>query len=328
MFKLIFEIICQFLSKKHEIDDCFGYPRTDEFYELLIKKDWVTFEKEYLSLRIDERHVLSSSLTEKINEISLFDEWNSNDSSALPLIFKSKFLIGLAFEARGERVASTVSEDNIKTFFKYLEEAYDVMSEARTKGPLFSEGYDSLFSIMTGLSFEVKDFHELFNEFLELNVIDLDVALNVVDSLAEKWIGSHEEMFEFARSLSKNNPYYNSLIAIAHIEKWLDFSAFDEDENGEEMADVYFKQPEVVNELISAVEGDQCLVSENKYFSFMAHNLYAFVEVKMGRFDKAKQHFLIIGNNITTTPWCYEGFNELWIINRARKKCGLKKLKF
>src|SRR6202035_4716733 len=79
---------------------------------------------------------------------------------------------------------------------------------------------------------------------------------SMIQALAAKWFGSHEEMFEFARSASaqaREGHSVHRVIAEAHLEKWLNLPR--ESSDGKARQAGYFSDELVRREIRWAADG-------------------------------------------------------------------------
>ena len=77
----------------------------------------------------------------------------------------------------------------------------------------------------------------------------------MIQALARKWGGSHDTMFEFARSESAQAPDGSSVhrvVALAHLEQWLDLPR--ETQDGQRPQRTYFRRHEVAAEVLRAAD--------------------------------------------------------------------------
>jgi hypothetical protein len=121
--------------------------------------------------------------------------------------------------------------------------------------------------------------------------------------LCEKWHGSHDQMFAFARQTSRNAPpgsALHGLIAGAHIEKCL------------EMARVgggaaYMEQPEVGAELMTAAERSVFHPAFQRRPGWpRLFNAFAYALHKSDQYQAAYRLYQVIGDDyITEHPWEY-----------------------
>jgi hypothetical protein len=142
------------------------------------------------------------------------------DSALARFIYGDK-LCDEAFKVRTGARAEDVSAQQFDVFKQYLIEAAAELYTAHDRDPQFPLVYASLMAVQLGLS--QKDDLLLWAERGEKVAPGLiDYRLTVVTALTKKWLGSHEEMFAWARRYFGNSthPVVNALIPFAHIEYW------------------------------------------------------------------------------------------------------------
>jgi hypothetical protein len=166
---------------------------------------------------------------------------------------------------------------------------------------------------LMGLGDHVGQMRDYFDRIEGLH---LPAANYLLDALTEKWRGSHEEMFAFARTLCERNSGYGSLVALAHAERW--FAA-----EGAEQRE-YFAKPDVREEILAAYGRDALLAAhELDYFALMARSVYAFAFWQMKDRARSSDELERVGRYITEKPWAYGAMRIFNGLNAARKECGL-----
>jgi hypothetical protein len=141
----------------------------------------------------------------------------------------------------------------------------------------------------------------LVNKAKEIAPGRLDYNLAMLMLLTEKWGGSHEQMFEFARNACANPVCKAGLIAAAHHEFWLSLEGREEK--------LYHQRQDVREELQSAYallsNIPQEMDYQEKYQTMLALNFYAFCFMMMKEKKKCREVFRKIGKEYTPYPWSY-----------------------
>jgi hypothetical protein len=137
-------------------------------------------------------------------------------------------------------------------FLRRLESARKDVEHAILLNPSDPVPHSEMLTIARGMQLEKGLVLEHLEHARRLSPELWEPHVRTLFFLCEKWQGSHEEMFEFARSTSNSavdGSGLHALIACAHIERWLYFDAF---EGNRAEADQYWQQPNVKNEIIDA----------------------------------------------------------------------------
>jgi hypothetical protein len=141
------------------------------------------------------------------------DEWAAaKPGSSLPVLFRGSHGINWAWEARGAGRAKNVAEDAWPLFHRRLVEA-DQAPHAKSV------------TVARGLSLGPPEVKRRFEQAHRRQALNGPACTQALQGLARKWGGSHAAMFDFARWASGQAPDGHSahkLIALAHIEMWLD----------------------------------------------------------------------------------------------------------
>lgn len=143
---------------------------------------------------------------------------------------------------------------------------------------------------------------------LDRSVISWNAHSATLGYLCKKWFGSHEEMFDFARSVSAQVPEGSGLHALipeAHHERWLFAAAFDKDY---EFAEKYFDQREVQLEIVDAYRRSlgspfHKVTRATRYQS----SFFALSLIRCQAFKEALFEFERLGELIPKYPWAQLG---------------------
>jgi hypothetical protein len=284
--------------------------------ELVQKNRWRDLEALYAPLRQDEKNVVTSGLAD-VMQAGAFDNWVNAEGSALAHSLKGHLELDLAWRVRSGAAASLVRKDAWKKYFAHLRTAFENLRAANELDPSDPEPSCAMIRVLMGWGDRVAEMHEWFDQ---IEGFHLPAANHLLDGLTEKWGGSHQQMFAFARTACGKNACYGSVLALAHIERW--FAAGDDDDNEDPKS--YFEKPHVRDEIIEAYERDALLgAHELSYFALFAHSVYAFAFWKMRDRARASKELNLVGRHLTEKPWAYGGFLRFGALNAARKECGL-----
>jgi hypothetical protein len=170
-----------------------------------------------------------------------------------------------------------------------------------------------------GLSLGQQEIRRRFGEVTRRHRWNRFAHNSMIDALAAKWYGSHEEMFEFARSASAQAPEGSGVhteIASAHIERWLNIPR--ESDDGRERQKVYFQDEGVQDEIRRAAD---LSVRSPSYaagkFEAADRNTFAMCFWLMRDYEAQLQQMDLIGPLNQAAPWHFQG-DPSWAYERAR----------
>jgi hypothetical protein len=154
------------------------------------------------------------------------DEWvAARPRSSLPMLFRGAHGINWAWEARGSARAKYVKEDAWPLFHGRLVEADRDLAKAAALDDRDPAPYAMSTITARGLSLGQEEVKRRFEQAHIRNPLHQPACSSALQGFARKWGGSHEAMFQFARWAAGQAPdghRAHRLIALAHIEMWLD----------------------------------------------------------------------------------------------------------
>jgi hypothetical protein len=281
---------------------------------------WAELEAFYAQLPVDQRHVIVRGVANEIRDKACFDAWISLSNSSIARTFKGAQYVSLAWYARGSAYADRVPKSAYKEFFGCLETAWESVRAAYEADPTNVEALTWGIQALLGLGAEKSEIYSCFEKIEEAGILHLDACNRMIQALAAKWHGSHEEMFAFARTQSNRDRGYSSALVLAHVERC--FATWGDPD--ETTFDDYFKRVEVREEIRDTYRADSILETQS-YFGLMAKSAYAFAFYKSGDNDIAAKLLQQIDRKITQRPWDYDGL-RYQALNRARTAASLPEL--
>lgn len=285
-----------------------GDQRALDFEAQLGRGRWQEFDDFLESLTDWElRHLYLFEQTTISGRPEWVDEWvAAKPGSSLPMLFRGAHGINWAWEARGNARAKYVKEDAWPLFHGRLVEADRDLAKAaalddRDPAPHALSGI-----VARGLSLGQAEVKRRFEQAHSRQPLYAQACTMALQGLARKWGGSHEAMFQFARWASAQAPEGHSahkLIALAHIEMWLDA------EQGEPQR-TYFLAESVKQEVMAAAR--RSILSPNYFrngtaLSWYERNVFAFCFRLMRDYDAQLEQMRLIGPYVTDEPWLYQG---------------------
>jgi len=235
------------------------------------------------------------------------EDWLAAEPTrAEPWMMRGLFRIGWAWEARGSGRAEDVAEDAWPEFHARLKLAEEDLQEATAR-----DAKDALpwaYLLITGRALEVgvEELRRRYEEARKRAPEAWQVSWLMLEALTEKWSGSHELMFEFARAVSAAAPpgsALHALVAEAHLQRWLYFR-MEGDREGEL---AYYRTPEVQEELRRAwASGPGSPTFRAGRFAPNQRALFAFAFTLGGDDASARAVFDQL-DRVTTEPWQHIG---------------------
>jgi hypothetical protein len=256
----------------------------------------------------DDRDFFCELLAPKITRQAL-DAWCGGQGSQADLglahLARGRALIERAWEARGRGTADSVTEEGWQKMHERLQRAEQDLLRAAELDPTDPTPWAYLLTVAKGLNHDRATAEGWFQEAVRRDPTHYGAHTRMLSFLCEKWHGSHELMFSFARQAADNAPDGSDLITIvidAHIERWLYFS-FDEDEKG---AGQYLKDPLAKQECLAAHQrslgSPQLQVRRSTIYARNVAAMWFFLAREK---RPLQMEIALIGNAYSTYPWCY-----------------------
>jgi hypothetical protein len=284
------------------------------------KKDWKTVQDFFSRLKDqDDREFYVAQLTDWPRRPDFFDVWiDASPQCSDAWLLRGAHSIQWAWEARSGASAESVAEEAWPIFFERLKQAWADLNRAVELNPDDATPFGQLIPCAMGLQLDKELVLTCLSNSLSRSVHSWKAHSATLFYLCKKWYGSHEEMFEFARSVSGAVPIgsgLHALIPIAHHERWLFARAFDQDE---EVAGNYFEQPEVKSEVLEAY---------NRSLGSNAHrpnkstrdqsSFFAMALLRSEHFHQALFELDRLDNLVPQYPWAQLG-DPVQIFSKAR----------
>jgi hypothetical protein len=304
------------------IDPLLGDPTAHRFLAELTEGRWQEFHDFLDGTRDwDDRNGYVVNLAACFKDRpEWIEQWKSaRPGSSLPFLFSGTHMVDWAWLARGSGRASKVAEDAWPVFYARL---VDADREFARAADLYGEDptpHAQSIRAAIGLDLGLDERRSRFAEVVRRYRWHLGAHTIMIQALARKWSGSHEEMFEFARSESEQAPVGHSVhrvIALAHMEQWLDLPR--EADDGSKPRRAHFLRPEVAAEVYRAADRSiRSLAYVPSRTTPGDRNAFATCFHLMHDYHAQLQQMNLIGTQITAAPWHYLGRpGPIW--DRAR----------
>src|SRR5688572_23236106 len=185
----------------------------------------------------DDRAFFIGLYAEHINRVIL-DAWCQNETkSTMAHLLRGRHAIHWAWEARGSGQADTVSAEGWRLYGERLGLAKQDFLYCTQLDPADPTPWAMLVHVGRGLDGADTETPAWFGEAVRRDPEHFLAHENMLSFLTEKWHGSHDKMFRFARdSASRARPGSDlpALIIRAHVERYVYFKLFEDDEAGAE----------------------------------------------------------------------------------------------
>jgi hypothetical protein len=285
------------------VDPCLGDPAARALQGWLTQRNWPA-ARDFLQTVTDPDDL--SFYIGVCADVAGVQDWieqwiAAEPQSTLPLLVRGAHGVHWAWEARGAARADQTSEEQFREFFRRLKMAENCLDAVIERDPSDATAWSFLVTSGMGRQLDRAEVERRFAGAVARHPWHLRAHNAMLQYLCEKWYGSHEDMFAFARQAAAKAPAGSplaGLVADAHIEYWLDLPSGDDAK--------YMSQPEVIAELNAAA--DQSVrhpAFQRRPGWLRIHNTFAFAFVCAGDWRSAAQQFDIIGDMLTEWPWRY-----------------------
>ena len=253
----------------------------------------------------DEREFFVQELTAWQGRPKFFDQWvASSPDCGDAWLLRGSHGVKWAWEARTGGRAEDVDQNAWQVFFARLKGAWSDLERAAALNPADATPYGEMVRCAVGLQLSMEKVLLCLVAARDRAPEPWEAHLRMLYYLCEKWHGSHEQMFEFARTTSAGVPEgsgLTTLIAIAHTERWLYARHFDHDKD---LTAEYWDNSTVRSEILDAYRKS---LGSRKYrpsrTSRWHRNFFAFALGKIEARPEAAAEFTQIGNRPTEWPW-------------------------
>ncbi|TNM38413.1 hypothetical protein FHP29_14220 [Nocardioides albidus] len=205
-----------------------------------------------------------------------------------------------AWQIRGSGRASTVSDEQWVGFRAKLVAAERELMELAAIDP--RDGLVAYLRLTSGrgLGLGLSEAQRRYARLAAICPDYISAQMAHLQTLAPKWSGSTELMFEFARTAVKEGRPGSSagrLVALAHLEHWLDLG----DEGGS-----YVEREEVQQELVAAADASVFHPAYEPGLRWITdHSYFACLHAIGGRHDLTRRHFEALGPVADLDAWSY-----------------------
>lgn len=228
----------------------------------------------------------------------------SAPDNSLGNLIRGYYYTHAAWDARGGGQADTVTNQGWTLFFERLELARTFLVRSADQDNEDPSPLAALQTVGMGLQLERAITDEWFLEATSRDRFNQQAHFRKLFALCQKWHGSHDEMYDFARqTLSKlpDTSTLHSLIYLAYQEHFLYLAHFDNNPDG---ARALPRNDKIRTESIAVYERSfRCRSAINSVADYWPHNVTAWWFMMLDKKEQAIQEAKKIGMNFTEFPW-------------------------
>lgn len=288
------------------IDPCHGDPRLAPLREAAARGQWQAVRAGLLAAGDDEDGQELSWLVGALMTVPGVEAWMrdvvaSAPRDPLPLLVSGARHIEWAWEARTRKMAEYVSQEQFAVFHARLRIAEEQLYAAAEGAPQWAAPWSLLQVSGRGLQVGQEVAGRRFEAAVRRAPGHLGAHREHLQQVCRKWGGSHARMHAFAREAmlgAEPGSALGELVAVAHLEQWLD-EGRDEDSG-------YMRDSAVVLELYEAAERS---VHHPQYVRHRdwtrGFNTFALAFALAGERDAAADLFRVLEGAATEFPWMY-----------------------
>ncbi|MBF9132873.1 DUF4034 domain-containing protein [Plantactinospora sp. S1510] len=285
------------------IDPAYGDPQARALINALSIQDWRT-ARDILTAETDPD--TRAFLMEAVGKVDDVQDWigewvGAEPDSTLPMLVQGCHAVHWAWEARGGKRAEYTGQDQFREFFRRLRIAENLLDDVVARDPDDVTAWTWLVTSSRGRQVDADEARRRFDEVVKRHPGHVVAHEQRLQYLCAKWFGSEEQMFSFAREATAAAPdgsVLPELLAVAHIEKWLEMP-------GEE-SDAYMQSGEVRADLLTAAEKSIFHPAFRRPSGWVPRvSTFALALELAHEFEAAARVFELLGDNVSEWPWLY-----------------------
>lgn len=237
------------------IDDDFGDPGPFAYASALRAGDWKAARAALAGMTPASRGLaLGSNHVQTDPPVDTAERWvaEAPDDGVGHLVLGALH-IRWAWEVRGSGYASTVRDDAWDVFFARLQRAESELLTAARLMPTSVEPWNELIWSGIGLQIPLEELAARYDEGQKRDPFNGPLSFSALQMLCEKWHGSHEKMFAFARMVASEAPDGSPAIGVLPM-AFLEYVLSRAREVPLDQACSEMSGPEVRRELLAAAE--------------------------------------------------------------------------
>ncbi|MET9427331.1 hypothetical protein [Streptomyces sp. NPDC003036] len=267
------------------------------------ERDWPAVARFFAGLTHEDERAYACSYVGGLDGCEAFLEQAVADHPGDPLArcLLADRRIRVGWGIRSSARAQHVSREQFDQFHAWLRRAEGLLIEVCAEYPDYALGWYLRLITARGLELGHSETRRRYDRLAEHHPHHYPAQTQLLQLLCPKWGGSWEAAFGFAEECAAAVPpggHSATLVAEAHLEKWLDLSPR---EGGRWMA-----QPAVRDELTAAAAHSVLHPHYRPGFHWIsAHGFFAAALSLGGHYAEAAPHFRALGDAATRHPWDY-----------------------
>jgi hypothetical protein len=311
-------------ASEPRLDPALGNAHVQRLRALLAAGEWGQADDALEPLRDwDLRDLAVAAASEQAGRPGWIEAWTTQrPRSASGWLVRGAHTVQWAWQARGGRTADQTQEAAFAVFHDRLYQGEGELRRAAELAPDDPTPHVWRLVAGRGLELALAELRARFDAAVRLQPEHRFAHNHFLQASCRKWGGSDELMFGFAREAATRAPVdscLHTLIAEAHIERWLGVGMFRE---GDQRS--YFAQPAVQAEVQQAAD---CYLRSPQLRATPRtpwdRNIFAFCFWLMGDMKSAREQFTALDGLTTQHPWQYLG-GPLAVYAKARQSAGVR----
>ncbi|MFK7935378.1 MAG: hypothetical protein AB8G22_17825 [Saprospiraceae bacterium] len=278
----------------------FGLPQVQQVRQLLATRNYAAIQSLYESLKNDERSLLVEGVAHHEDTIEQVLAWHrQEEESWLANLFAGVAYTFIAWRERTAQYAEYLTDEQIEGFSDNILAAKRLLTIASRMQPDEAEIYARLIRVNMGVS-EKEEAEECFETLVSLDPNHLMGHMNMVRLLAPKWLGSMEEMRDFAYQFQhpqKDDLRY-TVYLIFLVENFL--ALVDQDVY---TAEKIFKKAYKKTVKTTYTQFDVPNIPSLERYHL--HNYFSYVLYLLDENKSRDQEIDLVGEHLTYIPWAY-----------------------
>ena len=238
-----------FGRNKSTYDPCLGRTDLQAAHRALRKGDWGPAAA--VLAHPGDRSVIFTGLLSEGVSTDVIRRWAETQPDSTTLALLATKLTSDAWDIRGGGMSETVADDAWPRFWEMLEHADDVVAQAISIGPPSADSWGAGIMIGVGRQLNIDLIQRRFEQCHQLQPFHANAVRAMLQARCDKWYGSHESMFQFARWVASQAPAgapAQFAICEAHFERWRSMAATGVDQR------TYFSQSNVRHEIATVAD--------------------------------------------------------------------------
>jgi len=295
------------------IDPCMGDPLARSFCEALTRRDWPAARQILLGANHPDDRCF---LLDACGSVPDVQDWIGAVAATDPVaqLVRGCHATAWAWEARGGYRAKYTRAEQFQLFFERLRLAESSLYDVVAANPDEIAAWAFLVRTARGLELGLEDGEFRFQHAISRHATNLKAHAEWMQTCCQKWGGSHERMFQLARSAVAAAPdgsMLHALIPLAHLEVMIDLEGT--------AARLYLTRPDIQAELRAAAERSVLHPAADLRPGWPLYfNTFAMAFANAGDQPAAAAVFSRLGDRITDHPWQYIGGDPAKTFSKAR----------